>query len=123
MRYARCLPESHLSLPSVPFRLAALNGHGGPVYGCAFSPDGRTLLSSSGDSSLRLWEVTSGKELRQWRTFPNSAWACLELSENRVITTGGEAWRWLGWQAVDPETGSLVRYPAEVFGALPGNGE
>jgi WD40 repeat protein len=46
-------------------------GHGEPVWCCAFSPDGRLLLSGAGnntsgqprDCTARLWDVATGKEL------------------------------------------------------------
>src|SRR5206468_3456675 len=37
--------------------LAALTGHRSRVYATAFSPDGRLLLSGSGDQSALVWDV------------------------------------------------------------------
>lgn len=41
--------------------LAGLNGHTGPVYGLAFSPDGKILASGSADSTVRLWDISTQK--------------------------------------------------------------
>ena len=38
-------------------RKAILKGHTGNVYSVAFSPDGGTLASGSGDATIRLWDV------------------------------------------------------------------
>ncbi|MEW6482025.1 MAG: hypothetical protein AB1397_03340 [bacterium] len=38
--------------------------HDDSVNGCAFSPDGKSILSSSSDRTLRLWDVASGNEIQ-----------------------------------------------------------
>jgi WD40 repeat protein len=41
---------------------ATLQGHTNEVVFVAYSPDGKTLASASYDSTLKLWDVTTGKE-------------------------------------------------------------
>jgi RNA polymerase sigma factor (sigma-70 family) len=48
---------------------------GGNISALAFSPDGKTIASSSGDGIIRLWDAASGKQTRElprlWaNTFP-----------------------------------------------------
>ena len=52
----------HLWESSTGKERASLQGHTGSVYGLAWSPDGRTLVSGSYDKTVRLWEVATGKE-------------------------------------------------------------
>lgn len=42
-------------------------GHSLGVTSVAFSPDGKYALSGSKDHTLRLWEVTTGKEIRVFK--------------------------------------------------------
>ena len=39
-----------------------LPGHSSYVYSLAFSPDGKSLVSSSGDTTLRLWDTEPLRE-------------------------------------------------------------
>jgi RNA polymerase sigma factor (sigma-70 family) len=43
----------------------SFHGHTAPVLCVAFSSDGRRILSSSMDATVRLWDVETGKELRR----------------------------------------------------------
>lgn len=39
-------------------------GHTGGVISAAFNPDGRTVLTGSWDDTVRLWDVSTGKQLQ-----------------------------------------------------------
>ncbi|HLW65547.1 MAG TPA: hypothetical protein VKS79_09530 [Gemmataceae bacterium] len=47
-----------------PGVVGAFKGHEETVYSVAFSRDGKTLLSASFDKTVKLWDVSSAKELR-----------------------------------------------------------
>ena len=40
-----------------------LKGHNGAVFDLAFSPDGHNLVSASGDATVKVWHVPTGKRL------------------------------------------------------------
>jgi WD40 repeat protein len=39
-----------------------LQGHTGPVYSVAFSPDGKRLASGSMDQTVKVWDAATGQE-------------------------------------------------------------
>ena len=45
--------------PPAPTR-HTLDGHTGPVLGCAVAPDGTWIVSASSDGTLRIWDAATG---------------------------------------------------------------
>ena len=44
-----------------------LKGHTDAVNGAIFSPDGKMVLTTSWDTTARLWDTATGKELHRFR--------------------------------------------------------
>jgi WD40 repeat protein len=64
----------------------------GWVMGVAFSPDGRQAVSCGRERNLRIWDVTTGKELRHFSTGDERPlqWHCVAFSpDGRFIVAGG----------------------------------
>ena len=79
-------------------------GHATTVNSVAFSPDGRTALSGGGgpgewlerDTTLRLWEVATGKVLRTFEGHPDSinSVAFSPDGTTALAASGNEIWQW-----------------------------
>ena len=60
---------------------ATFRGHTRPLYGLAFSPDGKTIASGSFDNTVKLWDMATAR-VRSTVNFPTSIgiWGFLALS-------------------------------------------
>lgn len=99
-----------MRLGTVRFRSS---GYG--TTGLAFLPDGKTLLTASGNGRMHFWETSTGKPLREFSTDKLSL-RCFALSrDGKHIAAGGTilvegSAPWLGVARVlDTSTGKEVR--------------
>jgi WD40 repeat protein len=71
-------------------RLVAQTGHTGSVLSVCFSPDERQVLTRSEDNTARLWDATTGKELRRFVGHGSYVrTVCFSPDGRRVLTGSG----------------------------------
>jgi dipeptidyl aminopeptidase/acylaminoacyl peptidase len=57
--------------------LHALSGHSSWVHSAVFSPDGKTIISTSNDHTPRIWDAETGREIAQLIGFTDGEWIVL----------------------------------------------
>jgi WD40 repeat protein/serine/threonine protein kinase len=68
--------------------IGAPMAHRGPVFTVAFSPDGRTCLTGSGDKTARLWDVATGKPIGAPMAHRGEVTAAAFSPDGKAILTG-----------------------------------
>jgi WD40 repeat protein len=81
------------------------SGHSNVVKAIAFSPDGTWLASASDDSTIKLWDVASGRLLRTLVGHTMQAIAVAITPKGQVVSASGDNTIKI-WEA---ETGRLLR--------------
>ena len=76
-------------------RVFRLVGHGDVVTSAAFSPDGKTVVTGSGDHDARLWSIASGRSVILRGHFEAVADASFSPDGSWIVTAGpGAAGLW-----------------------------
>jgi hypothetical protein len=66
-----------------------------------------------------VWDARSGEELMTLALGPNGQTAALDFRRNRVLGASPEAWRFVAWRFLDPDTQQLRLLPLEHFPIQP----
>jgi WD40 repeat protein len=67
-----------------------LEGHTEPVWSLAFSPGGKTLASGSADTTIVLWDVAHGTDVRTLTGHAGGPAAVVFSPDGRTLAAGGD---------------------------------
>src|SRR5688572_4109276 len=82
LTFAQNTPQGELQLvPPV--------GHSGWISSMAFSPDGKWVVTASKDSTLRLWEVATRREVRVFSGHESELYNVAFSPDSARILSGG----------------------------------
>src|SRR5262245_45484368 len=81
------LPLSALSAQGPQLR-GTLKGHTKAVVCVAYSPDGKTLASGSLDTTVKLWDVRTGKERATLKGHTDKVWSVAFSPDGKTLASG-----------------------------------
>src|SRR5262249_25567784 len=70
-------------------RIPPLRGHQGPVYGRAFSLDGKILATGSMDKTARFWDLATGQPIGPTLRYPGGAFPVAFLDVAKALFIRG----------------------------------
>jgi WD40 repeat protein len=107
---------SQVNLPEQPKLLFTLEGHSQPVFSVAFSRDGKTLVSASGDKTIRLWDVANGLATAILEGHTDKVRAVAFGPDGKTLASGSEDKTIKLWNvAADKATATLVGHTGTVL--------
>jgi WD40 repeat protein len=116
-RLPAVLDSLALGLSLVPLRREYL--HNGTINGALLTADETRILSWSGDKTLRLWDMASGKQLA--RAMTHDGWvlgAALNAGETRILSWSDDQTVRLWDAASGQQIGPAMQHDSAVNGAL-----
>lgn len=95
--------------------LRTLTGHTRTVYAVAVTPDGKRAISASADATLKIWDLSSDKELFTLQGHTHYVYAVAVTPNGQLIISGSEDGTLKVW---DLETGAEQRTLAGLDGPV-----
>ncbi len=85
-----CLFQGRCSSGQEATATATLRAHTNNITSLVFAPDGRTLASGSWDSTVRLWDVTTGKQLTSFQAATEKIWSVAISADGKWVAAGSD---------------------------------
>ena len=102
-----------------PFReskalIRTLTGHTKKVNACAISPDGKWIVSASGDQTLKIWDAASGRELRTLSGHTSFVRACAFSPDGQWIVSASVDQTLKVWDAASGKESFCIPLLGEI---------
>ena len=79
--------------------LRTLTGHTSYVYSVAISTDGQTLVSGSYDKTIKVWNLSTGKEIYTLTGHTGGIWSIVISDDGQTLVSGSYDWTIKAWRA------------------------
>jgi WD40 repeat protein len=86
-----------------------LEGHTDEVLCVAYAPDGQTLATGGLDGTVRLWDVSTGKEKALLKGHPGSVYTAAFSPDGKLLATGGGSKSLRLWDPVKRKRVAILR--------------
>jgi dipeptidyl aminopeptidase/acylaminoacyl peptidase len=74
-----------------PKLISTIQGHRDTILAIAFSPDGKTVASASYDKLVKIWDVTTGKQLHSLKEHTDAVYAVAFMPDGkRLVSAAGD---------------------------------
>ncbi len=73
-----------------PLLVAVLRGHEAWVRSVAVTPDGKYVVSGSGDNTVRLWELATGQEVRRFTGHDDAVLSVAVTPDGKYVVSGSD---------------------------------
>jgi Planctomycete cytochrome C/WD domain, G-beta repeat len=70
--------------------LATFNSHGQPVFDVAFSPDGKSVITSGADKQVRVWNPANAKQIRAIGGFGDQVFRIAVTKDGEVASSSAD---------------------------------
>ena len=86
--FRRVLAKSRSGTSTARKELRTIKGHSDCIYAVAFSPDGKSVATSSYDKLIKLWNVETGQEIRTLKDHIDAVYALAFTPDGKRLISG-----------------------------------